>query len=257
MISFDPKSTDVLNARRETVYIFLLGVFLASMVMLNIVGITKFIQIGPLSVAVGVLAYPLTFLCTDLVSEIYGRRRANWMVWVGLFLNLFVYFIMWLGDSLPSVALDKQPPWQTISLSMPIGLPNGSKASGSTELFGLVYACTSGAMLASMIAYLTAQFCDVYLFHFWKRLTKGKHLWIRNNGSTMVSQLVDSIAVISITFGAVFLRGEMPISVLLSLFLGNYIFKFIAALIDTIPMYLAVNFLSKYLQVNPEEEHSL
>src|SRR5690606_2801934 len=99
---------------------------------------------------------------------------------------------LWLGQRLPPVPPEQQPPWQNLMLREPVYLPNGTMAADQIELFSLMFACTTGAVLASMVAYMAAQFCDVYLFHFWKRLTRGKHLWLRNNGSTMVSQLVDA-----------------------------------------------------------------
>ena len=79
-----------LNERRERVFIVLAGFFLCAMTLLNVVGITRFIQLGPMALAVGVLPYPLTFLCTDLISELYGRKRANFLVWVGFTLNFFI-----------------------------------------------------------------------------------------------------------------------------------------------------------------------
>jgi len=195
--------------KRERVFIVLAGFFLCAMTLLNVIGITRFIEIGPLALAVGVLPYPLTFLCTDLISELYGRRRANFLVSVGLTLNFFILGTMWLGNSLPAVGTDAMPPWQLIQLAEDVALPNGDRITGSVELFQLVYACTSGAVFASMLAYIAAQYCDVHLFHFFKRLTKSKHLWLRNNFSTLTSQGVDSITVISVTFGASFLAGDI------------------------------------------------
>jgi len=98
-----------------------------------------------------------------------------------------------------------------------------------------------------MLAYILAQYVDVYLFHWIKRKTQGKHLWLRNNGSTMVSQLVDSATVISVTFGAVFLAGDMALGVLLGLMFSNYLFKLVCALIDTPIIYLLVARLKPYL----------
>ena len=83
-----------IRERRERVFLVLAGVFICAMTMLNIIGITRFIQLGPLSLAVGVLPYPLTFLCTDLISELYGKARANFLVWVGLGLNIFIIGII-------------------------------------------------------------------------------------------------------------------------------------------------------------------
>jgi uncharacterized integral membrane protein (TIGR00697 family) len=102
------------------------------------------------------------------------------------------------------------PPWQVIQLARPVALPNGEVVESSIGLYQLIYATTSGAVFASMLAYIAAQYCDVQLFHFWKRRDpKGKHLWVRNNFSTLMSQMVDSMMVVTVTFGAAFLRGDI------------------------------------------------
>lgn len=254
MSGMENQNENQIAERRERVFLILAGTFLAAMTMLNVVGITKFIALGPLSLAVGVLPYPLTFLCTDLMSELYGKRRTNFVVWIGLFLNFFLLGIIWLGEKLPSVAAEAAPPWQVLPLASAVYLPNGESLSGQTELFHLIYACTSGAVLASMIAYLAAQFCDVQLFHYLKKLTKGKHLWLRNNGSTLISQLIDSLAVVGITFGAAFLRGEKSVQLMLILVGSNYAFKVAAALLDTIPFYFLTSYLRKYLSLEENDE---
>jgi uncharacterized PurR-regulated membrane protein YhhQ (DUF165 family) len=248
-----PPVSDVIRERRERVFLVLAGFFLCAMTMLNIIGITRFVQLGPMALAVGVLPYPLTFLCTDLISELYGRARANFMVTVGLILNVFIIVVMWLAQVAPSVSTDSQPPWQVIQLAEAVTLPNGSSVADSVELFTLMYATTSGAVVASMMAYIAAQYCDVYLFHFWKRLTNSKHLWLRNNGSTLVSQGVDSFMVITVTFGAQFLAGVMSFGAMLVLMGSNYIFKLCVALVDTLPFYAGVHYLSRYLEISEEE----
>ena len=120
-------------------------------------------------------------------------------------------------------------------------------------------ALTFGAVVASMIAYLAAQFCDVYLFHFFKKLTAGKHLWLRNNGSTLVSQLVDTVAVILIThFYANALppapEGRSLFDHLMMFIVTGYVFKLVVALLDTIPFYLLVGWLKGYLEFDPYVE---
>lgn len=240
---------DLISRRREQVFLLLAGFFLCSMTMLNIIGITKFVQLGPMALAVGVLPYPLTFLCTDLVSELYGKRRANFMVTVGLIMNVFVIAIMAIGNLLPAVSPDNQPPWQVLSLAQEISTPGGVSISGSVELYFLIYSCTSGAVIASMLAYVAAQYCDVQLYHFWKQLTHGKHLWLRNNFSTLISQGVDSFMVITVTFGAVYLAGGLSLQQMLVLMGSNYLFKLCAALLDTIPLYAAVHYLRRYLHI--------
>ena len=109
-----------------------------------------------------------------------------------------------------------------------------------------------------MIAYLVAQLCDVHLFHFWKKVTKGKHLWLRNNGSTLISQLIDTISVILITHywaqGLPILEDQDLYQQLFIYIASGYSFKVIAALIDTIPFYLLVKFLANYLKIDYENE---
>lgn len=109
-----------------------------------------------------------------------------------------------------------------------------------------------------MIAYLTAQFVDVQVFHFLKKITKGKHLWLRNNASTVVSQLVDSFAVILIAHyfaDAFHAQGTADeYTVIFTIIFSSYLFKFISAIIDTLPFYIGTKLLSKYLDIDPNHE---
>ena len=241
-----------LRERRERTFLVLAGFFLCTMTLLNVIGITRFIQLGPMALAVGVLPYPLTFLCTDLICELYGKARANFLVSVGLGLNAFI-LVLFLGNTIDSVPPESMPPWQVLQLAAPVALPNGEIVEHSVGLYQLIYATTSGAMVASMLAYIAAQYCDVQLFHFWKRVTRGKHLWLRNNFSTLLSQMVDSVMVISVTFGAAYLRGDISFDAVLVLVGSNYLFKAVVALLDTGPLYLAVHYLRRYLQLPGNE----
>jgi hypothetical protein len=195
---------------------------------------------------VGVLPYPVTFLCTDFISEFYGRERANFVVLVGVLLNLWVVFFLWLGGMLPP-----EP-----TLVEATGLP---PTDAYDYAFFRIRQLTMGAVMASMLAYMAAQYCDVFVFHFWKGLTKGRHLWLRNNGSTMVSQFVDSVAVITITH---FWAHGLPIDHALPLWpqlwtfiWSAYVFKFTIAALDTIPFYVGVRWLTVYLEIDPNREH--
>ncbi|MCB9837888.1 MAG: queuosine precursor transporter [Phycisphaeraceae bacterium] len=231
-----------LHERRERVFLVLAGLFLGTLAMLNILGITRFLNVAffikgserwdhPLAIAVGVLPYPLTFLCTDFISELYGRKRANFVVFVGLLLNLWVVLVLWLGGAWPG---------------FPTDTPLGNEA-----VFFDVRAFAFKAVTASMIAYLAAQFIDVQVFHFWKRVTNGRRLWLRNNGSTLVSQLVDTIAVILITFGSAWRAGTMTTGAILALIATGYVFKAVIALLDTIPFYLGAIWLTRWLRLPP------
>lgn len=242
-----------LQERRERVFLVLAGTFLCAMTLLNVIGITRFVQLGPMALAVGVLPYPLTFLCTDLICELYGKARANFLVTVGLGLNFLILFVLLLGNSMPAVPAESMPPWQIIQLAAPVALPNGEVVENSIGLYQLIYATTSGAVFASMLAYIAAQYCDVQLFHFWKRVTKGKYLWVRNNFSTLMSQMVDAVMVVTVTFGAAFFRDEITLKTMAILVGSNYLFKATVALLDTGPFYLTVHYLRRYLQLEEGE----
>ena len=240
--------------RRLRLFLILSGIFFGTLAILNVVGISRFIDLSfnvfgvniPMVLAVGVLPYPVTFLCTDIVSELYGRKRATDMVWVGFIINVWVMFFLWLGGALPG--------FETIDPTT--GQPMLDEA-GREPVFYEIQALAFGAVTASMIAYLTAQYCDVRLFHFWKWLTAGRHLWLRNNASTLVSQLVDTTAVILIThyLGALPVNASEPIGPQLITFIASgYVFKLTVALVDTGPLYVIVNFLRPYLGLQANEE---
>ena len=233
--------------RRDALFLTLSGIFLTSLVLGNVIGTTKFVTIFSLelpswlealipdlirngsiytmSVPAGVVAYPFTFLATDLISELFGRKRAQMLVWVGFGMNVFMLLLMSINH------------W----------LPNSVGVSAGLDLFEGVFQFMVGNTIASMIAYLIAQSVDVRLYHFWKRLTKGKHLWLRNNASTTVSQLVDSTAIITILYIAGNLDDAIDdAGAVIILILNSYLFKFFFALFDTPLMYLGVRLLKNY-----------
>lgn len=237
---------ETLYERRQLVFLILSGLFLGTLAMLNILGVTRFIDLSftlpgtdltiPMPLAIGALPYPLTFLCTDFLSEFYGERRTTQVVWMGLALNLWVMFILWVGGSLPGFE--------------PVDAPQQG-------VFFAVRKLAFTAVTASMIAYLAAQFIDVRLFHFWKKLTDGRYLWLRNNGSTLVSQFVDTTAVILITHfyaaGLPIEEGEALWPQLMTFIAAGYTFKLTVALFDTVPFYLGVRYLGRYLRLRSSE----
>jgi|TARA_B110000495_G_C22987244_1_gene580952 uncharacterized integral membrane protein (TIGR00697 family) len=216
---------------KEKLFLFLSGIFLTSLVLANIVGTTKFVIVLGLTVPAGVLAYPFTFLATDLICELYGKKRAQSLVWVGFSMNFFMLGLMMLGHY----------------------LKDASGISGATSTFESVYEFMIGNVIASMIAYLIAQSVDVKLFHFWKTLTKGKHLWLRNNLSTVVSQLADTTAIMTILYLANNLGASIQsIGDLVGLIFASYMFKVLVALFDTPLFYLGVRLLKD--KVAPDVE---
>lgn len=233
--------------KRDLLLLTLTGVFLTSLVLGNVIGTTKFItlfsidlpswlrdltpslvrdgNIYVMSIPVGLIAYPFTFLVTDMISELYGRKKAQSVVWLGFFMNLYMLLLMTAAH------------W----------FPNTYGVSGGLELFDGVYEFLVANTVSSMIAYLIAQSVDVRLYHFWKRITKGKYLWIRNNGSTMVSQLVDSTAILTILYVSGNLGENVSTAGALAiLIINSYLFKFFFALFDTPLIYLGVWLFKEY-----------
>ena len=179
-------------------------------------------------ISVGVLPYPITFLITDIVSEIYGRKKANQMVTTGIFASVFSLGIIYVSNAVPAM--------------------EGSPINDA--MFTKVFGQTALAVLASMLAYLGAQYIDVYLFHFWKKVTQGKMLWLRNNFSTFTSQFVD-------TFSVLFLLCYfeiLPWDIFTELLISGFLFKILIALFDTPFLYLAVYFFRKKFKLNQGEE---
>lgn len=206
----------------ERTYLILAGLFIAALVACNLI-FQKFFElriplpgggVKVLTQSVGVIAYPLTFLVTDILSEIYGAKRANNVVISGLIASVFTTVLVELAD---------------LSHSAPFGIGG--------ETFHQVFGLSKVAVFSSMMAYLTAQFIDIRLFHFWKKLTKGKHLWLRNNASTICSQAVDTFVVLALlaSFEAGLTWAHVP-----RLFLDGLIFKWGFALLDTPLFYVAV-----------------
>ena len=247
------EAPEIYEKRRQRLFLVLSGMFLGTLAMLNILGISRFLDLSftlfginiPMVVAIGVLPYPVTFICTDLISELYGEKKAHDMVWMGVLLNAWVIFLLWLGGVLPGFDLDAS------------GQPLVD-AAGREPTFFEIRELAFGAVAASMVAYLAAQLCDVRLFHFWKRLTHGKHLWLRNNASTMVSQIVDTTAVILVTHfyaAALPVIADEPIWPQLMVFIASgYVFKLLVAALDTGPIYLAVRYLRPWLGLKENEE---
>ncbi len=202
--------------RFDLVFLVLAGFFLASLVLANAL-VFKFIDIplpfvGLATISVGVLPYPVTFLCTDLISELYGQKRAHSLVLTGFAVSVYMLLLLILGRALPVSHLQGEE-IQTHYLA--------------------VFGQSARTIFASMVAYLLAQLIDVRLYHFWRHLTDGRHLWLRNNGSTMLSQLVDTTAVVTILFYGVWTWPQIGAVVL-----ASYTYKLLVAAADTPLMYL-------------------
>lgn len=215
-----------------SIYFILGALFICALVVSNLI-FQKFFSwdffgLYTFEISVGILPYPITFLITDLISEIYGKKKANQVVTAGIFASFFSLLIVYVAQAVPATS------WSPIDDSM----------------FSKVFGATAVAVFASMMAYLLAQYIDIQVYHFWKRLTKGKHLWIRNNFSTFLSQFIDTAAVLLLLcyFGAI------EWSKFLTLLLSGFLFKILIAALDTPLLYLCVGYFRKKFNLKEGEE---
>lgn len=222
------------------IFLYLAALFITSLVVSNLI-FQKFFYWQPFEarvfgiplfeLSVGILPYPITFLITDLISEIFGQKKANQVVVAGIFASFFSIGILLLADFVPAIQ------------SSPI----------DNETFSQVFSLSPLAVLASMIAYLFAQFIDIELYHYWKKVTQGKHLWLRNNFSTFASQFLDTFTVILLLC----LFGVLPWDLFLGLVVSGFIFKVLVAAIDTPFLYLFVYLIRKRFNLKVGEEIQL
>ena len=225
-------------SKANNLYLVLSGIFIASLVSCNLI-FQKFFEIEiwlpfignyTFSQSVGLLPYPITFLVTDIISEIYGKDRANQVVTSGLIASLFMLLVVTCADMVPMAS------WSPVD----------------SDTFHKVFGLSSAAVFASMMAYLFAQYVDIRIFHFWKKLTKGKHLWLRNNASTVFSQLIDTSSVLLLLcfFGVI---GWERFGVLL---LNGFLFKVFFAAFDTPFVYALVYYLRRKFDLKEYEDLS-
>ncbi|MFO8031823.1 MAG: queuosine precursor transporter [Desulfohalobiaceae bacterium] len=192
-------------------FLLLCSLFVGSLTISAVLA-AKIITIWGLSVPAGVLAYALTFICSDVISEIWGKHAARLVVWSGFATLVSVLALIQLALHWPAAEF-----W------------------GLQQEFAAILGATPRIILASLSAYLCSQLFDVQAYHFWKRVTRDRHLWLRNNFSTALSQLLDSIIFVTVAF-----YGQMPV---LHLIWGQWAVKLGIAILDTGLVYLLVWYL--------------
>lgn len=240
----------------ERMYLFLACTFVTVLVLTNIIGIKLFqaplydvtskvlfflpADANGFALTTGILTYPITFLVTDIVSEVYGKRRADTMVVLGFLMSLVMLAVVQLAVFVPPHMY-----W------VPGEDAFYSDVAGYQKAFESVFSVQGVLLFGSMLAYLCAQLTDNFLYHFWKRVTKGRHLWLRNNASTWVSQLVDTLIVNSILFylgfGWEFWQGMQVMAVI-------YFYKICLAALDTPLIYLGVYLVKRMLRAELTKE---
>ena len=218
--------------KSKKIYLYLAATFIAALVVCNLIA-NKFITIDlgfkTFVISAGVLPYPITFLITDILSEIYGKKKTARIVWAGFVASLFVLGVLLLAQQFTAIA--------------------GSPVDDET--FNKVFGNSWRVIFASMTAYLCAQLIDVRIYHFWKEKTAGKHLWLRNNFSTVFSQLVDTTLVVCVLF-----LGVRSHSEIIQFILDGWLFKILCAFIDTPLLYASTAIIRNKLGLKFGEEVS-
>lgn len=197
-------------------FIYLNGLFVGLLILSNIISV-KLFSIGEFILPAAAIVYVITYLITDVIGEVYGKEAAMKTVRAGFFTQVIALLFVFAAIHLPAAA-----------------------TFGMQSEFDMILGGSFRVMLASLLAYLVSQHIDVAIFHKLKQQHGTKKLWLRNNLSTISSQLLDTIIFIVIAF-----IGTVPTNILIGMVVTQYVFKFIVALVDTPVTYLLVRLANK------------
>ena len=168
----------------------------------------------------GVIAFPVTFIVTDLMNEYFGKKGIRFVTLVGMVMIIFEFFLLQIAMAVPTASISPVP----------------------DEAFNTVFGASGRVIFGSLVAYLIGQFADITLFHWLRGLTRGKHLWLRATGSTFGSQFLDTFIVLLVAF-----VGQLSFQEIVAITLFNYGYKFIIAIVITPVIYAAHWVMDKYL----------
>jgi hypothetical protein len=213
----------------QSLYVWLAAFFVACLLVADIVGIKLFrIPLGftiylpilgksidAVEHTCGMLTFPVTFLLTDLLNEYYGKRAARRVTYIGLVMALFVFGVINIAQWMPYLPAD---------------------FNVSRENFDAVFGSAKVMYIASVTAYLVGQLCDIWVFHMLKKLTRGRLLWLRATGSTVISQTLDSFVVSYLAFGLgrrLFGGPSAGFGEIANIALTGYLLKFVIAVAIT------------------------
>jgi uncharacterized integral membrane protein (TIGR00697 family) len=207
--------------------------FVAALIVGDLVG-GKLVQITafdiPFVISVGMIPFPVTFVLTDLLNEFYGKRVARHITFIGFFMAAFSLAVVLISVSLPIAPFTRDPGWSGVT----------------QQAFGNVLAGSTRILVASMCAYLASQLVDISVFHALKRRTQSRHLWLRATGSTLVSQLIDTVVIQFLAW-----YGLLPMDRIVSILLTSYAVKMVVAVGLTPVIYAGHALLERRLGLHP------
>ncbi len=210
---------------RQNLFLWLVGVFLTCLIVGNLIG-GKLTSVHVLGrdwvISVGEIPFPLTFILTDIINEFYGRRTARKVTLLAFAMTGLVVLIIQLANQVPWAPFAQGPEWAADGNMTPSGFDN-------------VFMSATLIQVASMVAFLTAQYVDIGAFFLIKRLTGKRLLWLRATGSTAISQLVDTVVILAIAFGS-----KLDTSTLVTMMITSYVVK-VAVAIGVTPIIYALH----------------
>jgi len=198
-------------------YLGIISVFFVSVLLISNVASTKIVDFGMFTFDAGTLLFPLSYIFGDILTEVYGYKKSKQVIWLGFFMALLMSLVFIVVGILPA-ATD----W------------------GNQEAYDKILGLTPRIVLASLVAYTLGSFSNAFILAKMKIWSKGKKLWARTIGSTVVGELVDSTLFILIAF-----VGVLPSTLLLTLIISNYIFKTLVEILFTPVTYRVISFLKK------------
>lgn len=208
--------TNLDNHRYSFWFVLVVALFLTSLITSNIIAV-KLIDILGLIMTAGIVIFPISYICGDVLTEVYGYKQARLVIWLGFICNLIATTAIWLGQILPAAGFwDGQDAYQRI----------------------LGY--TPRLLIASFIAYLIGEFANSYVLAKMKIATQGKWLWTRTIGSTIIGQGLDSFVFVIVAF-----TGTIPPVAMLSTIITQWLVKSLYEAAMTPLTYLVVNFLKR------------
>ncbi len=210
------------KSKREFIFILLAGIFITNAIVAELIG-SKLIQIGPFIMSIGIIPWPVVFLTTDLINEYYGKAGVRKLSLITAILIAYAFVILFAAINIPAA----------------VGI-----STVTDSQFYAVFGQSLWIIIGSIVAFLTSQFIDVFIFWMLRNKTGNKMIWLRSTGSTVISQLVDTFIVLGIAF---WLPGKMTTAVFINAALTGYTFKLIIAVILTPLIYLGHTMIDNYL----------
>ncbi|TSJ45788.1 queuosine precursor transporter [Fluviicola chungangensis] len=210
----------MLRTRKELAFMVMAGIFITSAIVAELIS-AKLVYMGPYlaPMIAGIVPWPIVFLLTDVMNEYFGKQAIRRLSWITTCLIAFCFLIVFIAVHLPTA----EGSWL------------------SDQEFAKAFGGSLWIMVGSITAFLVSQLLDVQLFHFFSKLTKGKMIWLRSTGSTVVSQLVDSFIVAII---GLYLSGAYPLKLVLVLAITGYLTKLVIAVCLT-PLIYVMHYLAK------------